>query len=129
MPFPETTETKMPRVKKTAEQSAEPAESVASNGVAQEVLSLLEAAAYLRVSEADVLQLIEEQALPARRIGKEWRLLKSAIRNWLSVEGKTSSAKAAQLGAAGSWKDDPLVEEELRETYRRRRTASAGDEL
>jgi hypothetical protein len=40
----------------------------AADGPAGEVLTLPEAAAYLRFSEADVLHLVEEQNLPARRM-------------------------------------------------------------
>ena len=42
-----------------------------------EVLNLKEAAAFLKVSEEAVLQMIREQQLPARQIGMEWRLLKA----------------------------------------------------
>ena len=93
-----------------------------------EELSLAETAAYLRVSEADVLRLIDEQNLRARRIGKEWRFLKSAIQNWLGHDITVESAKAAQLAVAGSWKDDPLVEKELQEIYRRRGTSGSEEE-
>ncbi len=56
--------------------------SAPPNGLAAEVLTLSEAAPYLRLSEPDVLQLIQEQGLPARQVGTEWRLL-----NWLSKSG------------------------------------------
>src|SRR5277367_5054010 len=48
-----------------------------------EVLTLVEAAAYLRLTEADVLRMVDEQGLSARQLGKEWRFLKSAIQDWL----------------------------------------------
>ena len=38
-----------------------------------EVLTLGEAAAYLRVSEEAVLKLVDEGTLPGQRIGDEWR--------------------------------------------------------
>jgi excisionase family DNA binding protein len=84
------------------------------------VLTLAETAAYLRVSEAEVLRFIDEQGLPARQLGKERRFLKSAIQQWLSAGPLPVPGKAAQLAVAGSWKGDPLVEEELAETLRRR---------
>ena len=118
----------MPQTKKPGRKPARPSEPESKNGVMGEVLSLAEAATYLRVSEADVLRLIDEQALPARRIGKEWRFLKSAIQHWLSGDTTVDSAKAAQLAVAGSWKEDPLVEEELREIYKRRRASVAEEE-
>jgi excisionase family DNA binding protein len=92
-----------------------------------EVLSLAEAAIYLRVSEAAVENLIAKQKLPARRIGQEWRFLKAAIQNWLGHDSADTNVKAAQLAVAGSWKGDPLVEIELQETYRRRGELSPED--
>ena len=95
------------------------------NGTAssREVLTLAEAGAYLRVGEEAVLRLIKEQALPARQIGVEWRLLKSAVQRWLGREGAVDTSKAAQLAVVGSWKDDPFVDAELEEIYRRRRAS------
>ena len=98
------------------------------NGPASEVLTLAEAAAYLRLSEADVLRLIDEQALPARRLGTELRFRKSAIQQWLSAGTPRQSGKMAQMAVAGSWKDDPLVEEELKDAQRRRGRSPAGEE-
>jgi excisionase family DNA binding protein len=92
------------------------------------VLTLPEAAAYLRLSEAEVLRQVDEQALPGRRFGTEWRFLKSALQQWLSTGKPHEPSKAAQLAVAGSWKDDPLVEEELKETYRRRGRSGTEDE-
>jgi excisionase family DNA binding protein len=93
--------------------------SRASRQPVGDVLTLAEAAAYLRLTAEDVLRLITEQGLPARRLENEWRLLKSAIQKWLSHE-LIETGKAAQLAVAGAWKDDPLVDEELEETYRNR---------
>jgi len=95
------------------------ATEVAVNGPADTVLTLPEAAAYLRFSEADVLRLVDDQGLPARRLANEWRFLKSAIQKWLS----TPFAKKSPEGiwaAAGSWKDDPYLDEMLQEIHRRR---------
>lgn len=90
-----------------------------------EILTLAEAAAYLRVSEAEVLQAIEEQGLPGAQIGTSWRFLKSAIQDWLRAGGRRATDnKAAQLAVAGIWKDDPFWEEELREIYKRRKESA-----
>ena len=85
-----------------------------------EVLTLAEAAAYLRVSEADVVRLAQQQDLPGRLIGTEWRFLKSAIQDWLKTPPKAGSREAV-LSTIGAWKNDPCVEEELKEIYRKRR--------
>lgn len=84
-----------------------------------DVLTMPEAAAYLRVSEADMLRLAQMQDVPARLIGKEWRFLKSALDDWLRTPAKPGSREAI-LSVAGLWKDDPYLEEELKEIYKRR---------
>ena len=92
----------------------------------QEVFTLSEAAAYLRVSESDLMCLVTDQALPGRQFGTEWRFLKSAIQDWLKTPPKPGSREAV-LSAAGAWKDDPFVEAELEEIYRKRREDLVGD--
>jgi excisionase family DNA binding protein len=48
-----------------------------------EVLTLPEVADYLRVPEEAIVELAERKALPARRVGGEWRFLKDAVAEWL----------------------------------------------
>jgi excisionase family DNA binding protein len=48
-----------------------------------EVLTLPEIAAYLRVPEEAVLELVARDALPGQQIGGEWRFLKRAVVEWL----------------------------------------------
>lgn len=111
----------MPRTKRKPGSTPRPTRSTPrKNGPVSEVLTLAEAAAYLRMPEADVLRLVAEQRLPARRLGNEWRLLKAAIQEWLRAGPPPQPSKEAQLAAAGSWKEDPYVEEELKEIYRQR---------
>jgi excisionase family DNA binding protein len=88
--------------------------------VSGEVLTLAEAAAYLRLPEAEVLQQVREQGLPARQFGREWRFLKAAIQDWLRTGPPPKPSKEAQLAAIGSWKDDPYLGEMLEEIYRKR---------
>ncbi len=97
-------------------------------GSAEHVLTLAEAAAYLRVSEDDVLRMVHEQGLHARQVGSEWRFWQPAIADWLRTGPQSTPRKARAahpaneplLAQAGTWKDDPLIDEELREIYRRR---------
>lgn len=88
-----------------------------ANGIGVEVLTLTEAAAYLRVAEEMLLQLHREQALPGRQIGSEWRFLKSALQDWLRTPPKPSS-KEAMLAVAGMFKDDPTLNMILEEASR-----------
>jgi hypothetical protein len=101
----------MPRTKKKPE--LRPATPEAMNGPAGDVFTLAEAAAYLRVSEADVIGLVHSQSLPGRFI--------AAIQQWLATgEPTPETRKAAQLAIAGIWKDDPHLEDMVEEIYRRR---------
>jgi excisionase family DNA binding protein len=52
-----------------------------------DILTVPEAAAYLRVSEAEVMRLIDEGKLPAARIGDSFRIARIAIDDFLK-EGK-----------------------------------------
>jgi excisionase family DNA binding protein len=95
--------------------------TVTRNGPTADVLTLSEAAAYLRLPEPDVLRLIREQELPARQVGAEWRLLKAAIQQWLSTGTPARHAqKEAQLALAGKYKDDPDLAQICEDAYRRR---------
>ena len=74
----------MPRTKLKPDPAPQTQSQPASaNSDFDKVLTLAEAAAYLRFPEADVLRLVDEQALPARRLGNQWRFLKEAIRDWM----------------------------------------------
>lgn len=108
----------MPRTK-TKPQNAAKAAAVEVNGPAGEVLTLAEAAAYLRLPEDEVVRLVSDQGLPGRLSGTEWRFFKKAIQAWLSVPSPGPS-KEAQLAAAGAFKDDPDLEDIVEEIYRRR---------
>lgn len=81
-----------------------------------DVLTLPEAASYLRVSEADVIEMVTHHDLPARKIGDQWRFLKRGLENWL-VE---PSGKNGLLQHAGAMKDDPEMENILKKIYQER---------
>jgi excisionase family DNA binding protein len=71
-----------------------------------DVLTLPEAAAYLRISESKVEQLVREQGLPARRVDNEWRILKAALHDWLR---SPLIEKEKLIELAGAWKEDPYA--------------------
>lgn len=99
------------------------------NGTVNEVLTLAEAAAYLRLREADVIELHHSQGLPGRLAGQEWRFLKSALQLWLSTGTPTLQAqKESQLALAGKYKDDPDLMRICEEAMRQRgRVGSEGE--
>jgi excisionase family DNA binding protein len=111
----------MPRTKKQEPAPPQVPAPATVNGPPGDVLTLSEAAAYLRLPEADVIGLVHSQGLPGRLIGDQWRFLKAAIQQWLSTGAPTpQTRKAAQLALAGAWKDDPDLEAMVEEIYRRR---------
>ncbi|MBN2577606.1 MAG: helix-turn-helix domain-containing protein [Pirellulales bacterium] len=76
-----------------------------------DVLTLTEAAAFLRVSEDTIRRLAVQQALPGRQIDDQWRFLKSALADWL----RERSGKSALLSQAGALCEDQSLAP-LRET-------------
>jgi excisionase family DNA binding protein len=120
-PEPEQEGRTVPRTKPTHQTktsggaNAAPAANLANH----EVLTLAEAAAFLRVPEEEVLRLVGPGGLPGRLIGSEWRFSKAAILEWLRTPPPKSS-KEAFLALAGAWKDDPDLDKIVREAYRQR---------
>jgi hypothetical protein len=91
------------------------------NAPSSEVLTLPEAAAYLRLPEAEVVRSVQSQGLPGRCIAGEWRFLKSAIQHWLSSVSPTWEMRRAEiLDLAGKYWDDPDLESIVEDAYRRR---------
>jgi excisionase family DNA binding protein len=80
---------------------------------AAEVLTLAEAAAYLRVTEAEVIELASSQQLPGRKIGQQWRFLLSGRADWLLQPASVHRL----LRHAGVAKDDPNQKEFLKQVY------------
>jgi len=66
----------------------------------REVLTLAEAAAYLRVAEKEVLELARRGDVPGRKIGSEWRFHKEALADWL----RTPSPRDRLMRHAGAAK-------------------------
>lgn len=84
-----------------------------------EVLTLAEAAAFLRISEAEVLQLVRERRLPGRSVADDWRFLKSAVAAWLAATESPDAGRFWQTHF-GALQGDPYLEDIVREAYRRR---------
>jgi excisionase family DNA binding protein len=53
-----------------------------------EIFDVADAAAFLRVSPATVRVALANKKLPGKRVGKEWRLSRSALIAWLSTPGE-----------------------------------------
>ena len=81
-----------------------------------DVLTLEEAAAFLRVSPEAVMRLVVQQSLPGRQIEGQWRFLRAALADWL----RERSGKAVLLSQAGALANDDSLPELRAAIYRQR---------
>ncbi len=92
--------------------------------VTLEVLTLAEAAAYLRVAEADVVDLATKHGLPGRKIRDQWRFHKKGLVDWLL----RPSPKERLLRHAGAMAGDPDLEAMLARIYQERGRSMVEDD-
>jgi excisionase family DNA binding protein len=59
------------------------------------VMTLEEAASFLKVSETTVYQLVRSGELKARKVGREWRILKSQLVEFLKQDTETTTQDSA----------------------------------
>jgi excisionase family DNA binding protein len=85
---------------------------------------LAEAAEFLRVAEDQVAELAARQEIPGRQIAGEWRFLRTALADWLAAPAR----KGFWESQFGALKDDPYLEEMLRDIYRQRGRPMTEDE-
>jgi len=95
-----------------------------SGRIGGEVLTLAEAAAYLRVADSQLAELAAREEIPGRQIAGEWRFLKAALAHWLAAPARRGFWET-QFGAL---KDDPYLDEMLRDIYRQRGRPMTEDE-
>jgi excisionase family DNA binding protein len=104
---------------KRSPNGAAPGTNSGSDGAKCEVLTLKEAAAYLRVADDEILRLATCQELPGRQVGGEWRFLKTALQDWLRPT-PFRTGREALLSLASAWQDDPDIDQIVQEAHRRR---------
>jgi len=80
-----------------------------------DVLTLEDAAAYLKVEYGQIRRLLKEQGLPGRKIGDEWRFLRGALADWLRAPGGNAPAVTPASNSA------PAPEREERPAQQGRR--------
>lgn len=49
-----------------------------------ELFTFKDAAAFLQVSDKTLMRLLQEESVPARKLGKEWRFSKNALIQWVA---------------------------------------------
>lgn len=76
-------------------------------GVANEIMTVEEVAAYLRLQPQTIYKWAQEKRIPAAKLGKEWRFRKSILDRWLDQQilgpdsGFAHLRPAVELPAAG----------------------------
>jgi len=55
-----------------------------------EIMTLKELAEYLKVAEKTIYRLVNENKIPAFKVGGSWRFKKQDIDLWITKQGRTS---------------------------------------
>jgi len=76
--------------------------------VASEILTLREAAQFIRVSDKTLGEMARKRLVPSQKVGREWRFLRTALEDWLAggVEPRSAGNGAGAVG-------DPDVQYEM----------------
>ena len=64
-----------------------------------------------------MIRLVQVQDLPGPLLGTEWRSSSRRCRTGCATPPQRGSREAV-LSTVGAWKDDPYLEDELKEIYR-----------
>ncbi len=57
---------------------------IGGNNQSAEVMTSVEAAQYLKMHVKTICRLAKEGKIPARKVGSEWRFLRSVLDSWLA---------------------------------------------
>jgi len=60
-----------------------------------EVLTIDELAAYLRISKSTAYKLVREGQIPSQKVGRHWRFRKQMIDRWLDQREYTANSDSA----------------------------------
>ncbi len=91
--------------------------------IEHEVLTLDEAAIYLRLSEEILTQEALKGRIPGKQVGNTWRFLRRALDEWLGAR----DSRAALLRQAGALSDDAALPALLSTIYASRGRAEHAD--
>ena len=96
-----------------------------------EVMTLAEAAAFLRVPEDGLKADAVKGRVPGRLVAGEWRFTKATLLAWFNepeTAAPKKSSKERMRALIGAWKDDPTVDAMVEEIYRKRKANMVGEE-
>ncbi len=81
-----------------------------------EILNLDEASLFLRVGKKTLSNLAKKGKIPARKIGREWRFVKSLLLTWLA-HGGIKQAHLNRRAAQRNQEGEQFLEESLKPLY------------
>jgi excisionase family DNA binding protein len=67
----------------------------------REVMNIRQASQYLGVSPDTLYKYVNEQKIPAFKLGNRWRFKKSKLDQWMEEKSSESDAKSKKVKAAG----------------------------
>ena len=79
-----------------------------------EILTLAEAATYIRISEKTLGEMARARRIPSQKVGREWRFLRSALKDWLvGGSGRDYNTKTNSVSKEGLAVAEPSEQYEL----------------
>ena len=113
---------------KTAKNGTAKRNGTPKAAVDTDILTLEEAAAFLRVPAKGLQKDAADGHVPSKVVAGEFRFSKTQLQAWLGTpcEKRGKSAKEQLMAVFGSWKDDPTVDAMMAEIERRRSLHTVG---
>ncbi len=78
-----------------------------------EVMTLREVAAYLKLAERTVLRMAQRGEIPAAKIASQWRFLRAVVRDWVAAQMQSLPAPAPGAPGGPHFQLDELLRPEL----------------
>lgn len=78
--------------------------------MADEVMTLEEVAAFLKIGETTAYQLARAGQLPGRKVGREWRFLRDRVLDWLEQGGEDSPDGPPDVIQRDQWGGEFVLE-------------------
>lgn len=91
--------------------------------IADSVFTLKEIAGYLKMPEEKIERQVLQGKIPGRRIGDEWRFLRTAVDDWLG----SYDTRAVLISQSGALADDEQLDELRTRIYLERKRSETED--
>ncbi len=75
-----------------------------------EILTLAEAAAFIRVSEKTLGEMARTRRIPSQKVGREWRFLRAGLEAWLGGDGARTAMNANRAVDGSGLVSEPVTD-------------------